>query len=484
MFNTRVDSLPPFIGGNFFPENVSGSSYKDDQSMVATLRGLLFGRIGAEESFTVHNYSATCSHIIGKSKNSSKKIVFESHIPFRNANDLVFLDVTGSIEEADVVMKLFHEHFEAYSAAYNGAYKEQTDISAYLMQKVDVRTAIFVDETTNRALVVVHGLDMKLWHLMQSFITRYLPGYFREKPLQPEEKIILRALTNRTSSVYIEAMNNLAERSDIRSVVLRSTLMNFERQQRKMTFENAENKLREVENHIREVAERYRMRLEERERAIIAMEGARVLMERQAVNHELYDYFSTRKNVDLVAAEGNVLKLIISNFLDVYDPDIYARFAANGDIYRNYEGIRVEEFRDANNRKLLMDHIFSAEPDLRIKICGYYSLDLRGYCSSSSGYHYPAKYHDHMPNPHLDRHNCLGSYEPAINECLRDGNLIGAIEQCNASVMSVNMAETGMTFRPMLAGLFNQTEKVLRNKEGIDMTPAEALAWLKSKGEK
>ena len=84
----------------------------------------------------------------------------------------------------------------------------------------------------------------------------------------------------------------------------------------------------------------------------------------------------------------------------------------------------------------------------------------------------------YVPNPHLKIFSCLGGYEYKIADELRNRNYIVAVEMCCASAGSVNVEETEQTFRPFLGWIMSSREKILRRKDGVDMTPEEALIYL------
>jgi hypothetical protein len=138
--------------------------------------------------------------------------------------------------------------------------------------------------------------------------------------------------------------------------------------------------------------------------------------------------------------------------------------------------------KNRENRKLLLDNIFSDDPKLMIKMCGNYRLSMRD-CRvyTSSNYDYERAdpmYKSCIPNPHLKLFDCLGGYKDKVMNAMLHRNYIGAIELCIASAGSVNLDETDQTFRPFLGWVLSSNEKILKTKGGVEMTPEEALVWL------
>ena len=130
-------------------------------------------------------------------------------------------------------------------------------------------------------------------------------------------------------------------------------------------------------------------------------------------------------------------------------------------------------------RRKIMDAIFSDDAVLKVKMCSNYIIDLRGTCDATAGYRYGDEFIGYIPNPHIHRFACLGNYKPYINRAIRDGNLIGAIEQCVTSAKSLNFTEAH-TVRYFLNDLFTSRYKVIVLPDGKEVTPVEALEYLKT----
>ena len=169
---------------------------------------------------------------------------------------------------------------------------------------------------------------------------------------------------------------------------------------------------------------------------------------------------------------------IVKTVLDSWDPELFETMV-NKDTSHLYSGYSIghQEFRTIEARRKFFNAIFSDDPKLRIKLCGLYILDLRGLSSSSSGYHFPRSCSDRLPNPHLHFFNCLGNYQRAINGYLRDGDAVGAVEQCVASCKSINLAEPP-TVQRFFEILFRTNADVIELPDHSSVTTVKALEWL------
>ena len=68
-----------------------------------------------------------------------------------------------------------------------------------------------------------------------------------------------------------------------------------------------------------------------------------------------------------------------------------------------------------------------------------------------------------------------------ITDCLRKGDIIPAIECSMAAIGSVNIAERELTFRPFVQQILTTDKRIIVTSDGKDLTPAEALLWLRKR---
>ena len=97
-------------------------------------------------------------------------------------------------------------------------------------------------------------------------------------------------------------------------------------------------------------------------------------------------------------------------------------------------------------------------------------------------YNYGSEMRECMPNPHIDRYRCIGNYERTINQCIKENNYIGALEQAIASCKSLNFGDSTVMkeFMRRMYGLESYSHnKCVELPDGTVVTPKEAAAWLK-----
>lgn len=478
----KLSVIPPFFDINDHNgvfDHILGNDFDGDYTMLATLRALLFPRLPRGEYFTFNYARWSSNDFTGY---NAKDIFARIGVPENNL--IRFIGLSGSDENIQ------EKVYRALDNAKNGAVKEYgftelKDIESHFMAKYKFNMRFFIKPEINYCAVFFESgkLNCKYFHTFVAILPRYIPNFFKdETPLTPEETNVCRMLVEKdsTDQDYIKALDVLAERINIRKLIIDKVISGFQRRIKSQQLEAEKSRFNDILRQIESTLNSYEMLLENKNDCTIRIEGLRYMLDNCLNDDELVEYFNLHKNIDLLGTDGSRIDIIIKTTLNNYDPNGYETFARSGGIYNNYY-VENDTFRQSENRKLLMDNLFNENPLLKIKMIGYYRLNINGRASSSRHYEYPAKYADYIPNPHLDMHNCLGNNEPIINKCLADGDTISAVECCTASCGSVNIHETSQTFRPFMELVFNNTHKIITNSEGVDMTPVEALEWLKNR---
>lgn len=458
MFAQAYNTPTCFVTDPSILPRVNVAHYRNDQSLAETVKALLYDRIG-EEVFNAEYYY--CS--LDEAKERAQCWTVEcNNLTYLFLRDEEYLNSFSKWAEKELNMpfitKLDRQTIE-------------------IQKKTGFKCHFYLRTDDLATLVVCSEPSLPHWHLMQGFFYLCFKPLFVTKPLTDAEKRLIKATASESMAQYMNAAKALADRDDLNILKLKKSLATVRKRVYENMIEHSEKVLSDTENQIISLRDQYSILLDRIESETVRLEGAKLLAERCEDDNELFDYFQNNSQIVDVAAAAGCISFIVKTYLDVYDPELYREYAKSGYIFENYSNMAYGK----EDRKLLMDAIFSEDPEFRIKMCGYYCLYLNGYVQTSSNYSYPNKLKDYVPNPHLDRHSCLGSYEPEINKLIRSGNIVGAIEQCIASCMSVNLAEVTMTFKPMMNGIFSSTEKVLLRSDGTEMTVKDAIKYLKEK---
>lgn len=451
---------------------ITSDTYNGDVSFCATLRALLANRIG-EDSIRV-KYSHNTWNADQINHNDSKTI-FGASVDQGIYNCIEIHNVKSSTE---AYRRAFFDKLDndetSFVRSYPG-YVELTAIRECIAKQVNVR--VYTNADIKRTVIFVEQLNTRIWHYLQCFTVQYCKWYFKDNPISKEEQDLLVSLSDRYPAKYEELIETIASNFDFRTYLIDKVVMKFEKQARQRQLENVEHRIQEAAEELQYLLDQYREKSYSLDDLRVQRMGLNSIIESGEDNNELADYFRSHKMLDPVDTRGSHLSFIVRTYLDGYDPEMYETIAKNqrSHLYRNYSTNGV--FDSVENRKKLMDAIFSDDPVLKVKMCAFYDLDIRGSVESAVGYHFPRNCADYIPNPHLHHHDCLGDHRRFIMERLKENDLLGAIEQCISSAKSINIGED-VTVKYFLEDLFTTSARVIEVKDGRSLTPTEALAWL------
>lgn len=351
---------------------------------------------------------------------------------------------------------------------------ELKDVETFLKKNCDdIDIKVYTNEPGNMA-VIVGRLNNKARHTLAALIPRLLKHYFAEQPLTGDESEMVQAIVRPYESAFLEKINMLplAVKLRRRANALKTKGLTSYYLLRRM--ETARDELARARERVESAFENYATQLRSREDAVTRYEGARVQFENGGDDTILCDFLKDSEQFEVISCENGELEIMIDNYLDQYDADSFENF--NDRFYNDVtqRGLRGWSLYDM---KLLLKAIFSSTPKFRVKVSGYYKIMLSGGVRTQRDFSMSGR-SDRLPNPHLHMHRCLGDYEADINKAIEEGNILSALNLCNASCMSINVNESP-TFNPFCVQLLSSREKVLHAEDGTDMTPKEALEWLK-----
>ena len=476
----RLTDIPPFADrqadGIF--GNINGQSFDDDNTMVATLRSLLYNRIEKDSSFNFL-YTKLDSH---RYEDKSCEKIISEYLNVNESNEIYFTGFFGNESKTENdIFKKFDDPESGITAKYG--YTELKDIKLYFRDRFEINTRVYIKPDINSCWIFcdLAKCSVRFFHNFVACIPRFIPKLFEgDKQLTEDEINVLRCLAEKeeTAENYLRYMDILGDKLGLREIIIENLINGFAKKIKANQLRTAENEFNSIERQINDFFDEYNRLIDQREEKLIRMEGIRALMNKASDDSELIEYLRLHKNINVIGTDESKIFIIIKTLMTNFDYNAYEMGVKSGGAYDGFS-VHEEVFKDLANRKLLMDAIFSENPKLKIKMCGYYVLDINGRVESQSQYEYGPKYEDCLPNPHLNFHSCIGNNRGFISEQLRNGETINAIECCVASCASLNYHETAQTYRPFLEILFTKKSRFLVNNEGKEMNTVEALAWLK-----
>ena len=370
---------------------------------------------------------------------------------------------------AEYIASKHPEYKSTYATAFGKAMTENGG---------DVTAAVKTVQDSFKGLIDAsrtEGQYANLQYQAGADIVRALGSIDTYNALTDDEKKLCFSMTKRTSGDFESMIAKLVRQSGLENELNEVLLKRFANVELERSIDETNNTLRVARAALEDNVAEYARLVQKVNDATIKYEA--LLARPKNESTELVDYFKRHKNLQLVNVSDGTIKFYVKTTADWFDLDFYRRASSNGSIYRMTAD---PPFCKVEDRKLLMDAIFSDDPVFRIRLCAIYALNTD--VAVFRNYEYPEELtRQYLPNPHLQYHQCLGSYRDPIRTAIRNSNYIGAIEQCVASCQSINLAETGVTFIPFMKRLFATTkkEKVLIDKDGNEYNAKEALEKLK-----
>lgn len=446
---------------------IAASNYEYDASFEATLRALLGRRILDDQYIGVNRYDIP-------EMDRTEVDIIDNYTNKYMSNGI---DILCFKSPENTANKLLDEVGTRIISSYDG-YRELDDIRFFTEKQMEAR--FFICEDRQNTIILINQLNIRIWHFIQSFISRLVPWYFKDEPLDDEEKKLVVSLTNKNSTEYEQLIELFVPRYDFRTKQIQYLLDGFEKKVKVKQLEEVRYTLERQNQALRNNIAQYRDMVGAIDNLKVRESGLVYQINEVSDESQLIEYLLCNKNIDPIYATGTELHILVKCHIDNFDPDLYERMTENERSYL-FIGYAVgaDAFLDRMARKKLLDAIFSDNPTLRLKMCAFFCLDIGGYVSTTSNYNFPGSYTDYLPNPHYHFYACIGNNTTHIESCLRNRDLVGAIEQCATAATNINLAEGSQTVAPFMEMLFSSScTKVIMLPDGTSCTPTEAYEYL------
>lgn len=346
-------------------------------------------------------------------------------------------------------------------------------LSEQMKKNIQIRTM----PEENTVCIFVDGLTLANYHCTQFFIPKYFK-IFKEKPQDQDEISFLQTLTYKTSGNYINAITELASKDTFQKFILKKEIAGFEKALYKKKVEYAKKSLDTIEKAMEKAMEDYKNASRNRIDAMALVVGLTEMANRKEEETELEHSLVRNKSITQVKLRDSHICFIAKTFLAPYHIEDWDKNSARGTMFTQYT---CSEFPNAKDIKLLLDSILSSKRCLKVKICAYFDIDYFGTeVNSQKNYPFNDELKDYIPNPHLNRSNCLSQNRKAILDQLAMGDAVGAIECAIACAQRINIHES-ISFSPFVRELLSSSKKCLVAEDGTEFTAKEAVAYLKGK---
>lgn len=351
-----------------------------------------------------------------------------------------------------------------------------------------LKLRIYTNEERRTTLILLEDdrISSAEWHLVTSFLPRYVPWLFEKEPYDAEEMAVLSALHGANVQEFNAALEVLTARYDLREARIRDQMGGIEERLHERQLEG-----------VREEIEKNKMELEDwKERFSTICKRIDVLTTREiglvqrirdgSGESPLMDYFIDCPSLHVLDSSGDGLEYVVTGVIANYDPDLASDAIRNrrSFFYRHYQNdTRYADDVTDDQIELLITALFVDET-MRLRVCAAYDIDFsQNICEGVRDFDFGPEFKDYTPNQHIQTYACLGNNERPIYDALSRRDYVGVVMSCQASAANFNMSEanTGTYFMESL--LAPDAGRIIEMPDGTIATPRDAIAWLEAQKE-
>lgn len=484
MFRATISSTALYSeAANHYFDNITGDRYRDDVSFLSTLRALAAPRMADKEhinlAFTRSTY--TSRDVANNSANRMVKAMLD--MTYYDSEGMFVVHSVEAREQADNYSCL-----ELLKSTFCDVYRgfERVEKVTDFFRKT-FYSLCFVNPETKQVVVFVEQLNIRKLHYLQCGIFAFMPWYFNPKAgVSADEMALIQSLRDTSEAGYLECIRKISLKYDFRTSIIKKKLQGFETRFDKVELDKYRNKVERTIREIQDLNNSIARCFENKRELDIKILGLEQKIESGQGESEIMEYFLCNKKLFLEEVTDKTLTFCAKDYLVYFDEDMAKRIINNSTsyVYRP-GGYDRSGYINPDDMKLLMTALF-IDQTLRMKICATYKFELGNRVYGVSHYTYPPDCDDCMPNTHIDRYSCLGNNERAINECLKNNDYIGAIEQSISSCKGMNFADSAVmrVFMERLYGVDGYSHnRCIELPDGTVVRPKDAIEWLKFQAE-
>lgn len=473
MFKANITQTPfTTDAANVSFPHITGDKFGYDVSFLATLRALLAPRMNEGDAihlaFGHSNYEAGA--LRGVPDERAVGAICSNYYP-SSSGQLIIHSLKASQEGNAASFKAIEKKF---TSVYEG-YHQLDKLKAFYRKAFNLDC--YVNPELKSTVVFVENLDNKKMHYLQVSILAMLPWYLDPKVgLTEEEMELVHSLRETSPDKYNQCLAKMAEKYDFRSARIRQLLNDFETRYEKMECDRVRNEISSYDNKIRELNNSIGEYLRYRNDSCIRLMGLEAKIA-EGGDSEIMEYFLCNRHLVLERVTNTDMYFAVKDYLEYFDSDMAERIIRNRNSFAYYYGLAHRGETGAEKAKKLLTEIFvSDNPRLRIRFCAAYRFNLNGSVEAMRSHEFGFEFDGYMPNTHIDRYQCLGNYQRAINDMLHKRNYIAAVEQCVASCKSLNWADS--TVMETFMNIFWNGAKCIELPDGSVVKAEQAIEWL------
>ena len=437
MFNNCIENT-------VFTDNISNEFFRDklrvrrtgfrngtDRTLESTLRAMVYPRIPDGEKMTAEyqDYRQGTFDTDERVANLVRQIqvFFEEDTMAGYSSSLRIFSVAKE-DEFNKIYSLIKE---------DNTWEEVEKIRLFFVKNFNCCS--FVNRENKRNVIIFEckrGRDMvvRFYHAIQCVIVNALPWYFENNGIKDLEKELLYAIADGNSEKYLEILNKMCEEVGFKEEAVRKLIASFETKLDNRTKDSLTRNISDIDEDIRTYLRRLEDFVSKKRELEQRLSGLLAGLNNRGNEHALLNMFE----------EYDCLK-----FREIVDDDLYFDVntyltnwsdAAKQNVLHVLQSSLYNRVREEHRGDLeaLLTEVFDTRK-IKIKISGAYVVSARARLSGCSGR--MPEIPGYMPNPHIYRYNCNGSFAGDIADALARADFAQAIEIAIASAGNVNFED-------------------------------------------
>lgn len=484
MFRTVLLSTPFYNdAANECFYNIHGRNYSGDVTFLSTLRAFLGSRIDDDVDFylSVSHESYTSSQIEGlSSADIAYKVITNLYDPNDLSDTLCVAMLSGVSAVSEVCLNAVYEAGHTVLKEEYGWHRVDNVTAMFKQRKTTV--VCFVNYAMRASIVFMGGTDLRVYHMIQAAIPKYVPWLFGEgNKLTPDDLELAECLFNsKEPYAYIDQLSKMASKYDMRQARVKKLLLGFEKRVDEAARDRTKDEIESCSSRIDSLRRSIAESIQEKNNLKVRLLGLETKIAQNGESSDIMNYFLCNNRLVIEKVEGAQMTFGVRDYVMFYDEDCAQRIIDNKNSY-----IYTCQKGNISSKDMagLIKEIFINQT-VKLRFCAAYKMDICRTIEAVNNYPFGGRpeYDGYMPNPHIQKFRCLGGNIEKLDRCMEDGNYIGAIEQCISSCRSFNFGD-GAVLQTFMNMLYDNVDKCIELPDGEVVTPSQAIEWFKAQTE-
>lgn len=462
---TDIISSTPFVSDDanyLFKDKIPHVAVMSDVSLVSTMRAIIAPRMAEGEHLNINTIAFPGVYT------DLNSIISSDYTDTSDYFLLVNLSNTDT-SKREYAFECVKENFVAERAGY----EELEMVEGFFAKSFPM--LCFINRERKTSIVFVQRLDLRKLHYLQTALFVMMPWYHGPREsVSDNELALIKSLKEKTPGEYIKCLNELIKNYDIRGARIRRLMTGFETRAEEERAQRVEEDIAVQNRYIREYDGYIATALKQKNELLITLMGLKEkISEMKHTGSDLMGYLLRNKRISLCDTYGSTVTFIASDYISFFDEDMVERCIGNRRSYVYYE---APDNESGEKMAKLLRKIF-LEGELKLKVCAAYQMTAGKRVQGISGFGFDSSYDNCMPNPHIQHYACLGNYERILNRLIGESDYIGVVDQCIASVKSLNWGDSTVMSKFMRA-MYRDDFRCIELPNGTMCYPSEAIEWI------